>query len=330
MAEYESPLCYADTPKVTFKTHAPVFLIGVTRSGTTILRQLLRKYLDINFGTEGKFITRLYKKFHTYGNLAVPTNLDRLLADLTRERCFMRWREFYGFRLDVPRFKAELQELTCRAVVDAVFQQFADFAGRVRWGDKTPSYIMDLPVLATLYPEAQYIHIIRDGRDVALSLQKLYFGPKNPLYAGLYWKKRVHLGRTFGACLPASQYYELRYEDLLQNPTEIMIQLARFVQIDSNYDVVIKRIQQQIAQDVKSENFFKWKHEMTEDQIRKFEKVSGDLLKELGYEVSAFPQGKIGYFEKTINYLDDRIRYYSNPAYTKRRLAKLSWKFRAS
>jgi hypothetical protein len=308
--------------KVTFKTLAPVFIVGAARSGTTILRQLIRKYFDINFGTEGKFIVPLYKRFKKFPKHS-PT-AEQVITDLLKRHCFVRWQETYGFHLDTSRLKSDLQELTCRNVVDAVFRQFTEFAGRTRWGDKNPGYTPDLPILNTIYPEAQFVHMIRDGRDVTLSLLKEPFGPRNVMQAALYWKKQIELARAFGATLSSQSYFELRYEDLMQQPVTEMSRLAVFLQIDDKlYDAVISRVQENIKNDLKHENFYKWKHAMSASEVTRFEKAAGNVLAELGYEVvRPFERGP-NLLENSMSFLDDRFRRYSNFSYVRRRIARL-------
>lgn len=321
--DHETPLCYEDTPHITFATNVPVFIIGNPRSGTTILRQLVRKYLDINIGTESHFIVRLFQQIQRYGDLSVATNRRRLIADIAQENCFVRWRQSYGFQLDTQRLEDEVQTPTLRGVLDAIFTQFAAFAGRTRWGDKTPHYISNLPVLDALYPEAQYIHIIRDGRDMTLSLQKLSFGPKNVIQAALYWKQGIQLGRTFGAPLPSSRYCEVSYETLMQKPIDTLEQLARFVQVTEGYEGAMARVRQQIAGDIHSENFYKWKSAMTPLQITRFEQVAGDVLAALGYEVMSLNIRPLTQLEKTVSWVDDCLRRYADWGYTRNKMLRI-------
>lgn len=167
---------------VLFDLHAdhdrttPVFVIGFARSGTSLLCRLMRRYLKVSFGTESQFILRYLALLPAYGDLEVDANVRRLLEDIGRERFFARSERNWGFRYDAGRAFGQLRGRRYRDVLDAVFGQLASHNGMVRWGDKTPAYNADLPALCALFPDAQFVHAVRDGRDVALSIDRLTNG----------------------------------------------------------------------------------------------------------------------------------------------------------
>ena len=126
---------------------SPVFVLGHVRSGTSLMCRLLLDHLGVNFGTESQFIVRYHQKLQRYGDLADDGNLRRLLHDISQERFFFRTRQNFGFALDVERAaRAVGPERTYSNVLRAIFGQFAETQGHVRWGDKTPRYSLHLPV----------------------------------------------------------------------------------------------------------------------------------------------------------------------------------------
>lgn len=293
---------FDDMPTISFGTAAPVFIVGMPRSGTSLLVRLMRKYLNINFGSESQFIVSYFKRLHKFGNLSDPRNMDRLIRKVIRERCFARWRRQYGFSIDPDLLKQNIKEPNFRSLLDAIYGQFARYAGRQRWGDKYPPHCLDMPVLETLYPEAQYVHIIRDGRDVALSLQKVNFGPKNFLQIAFCWQHYITSAQKFGDTVPQTRYHEIRYENLLRDPVGVMSDLARFVQIEKGFQEVVSRIRKQIHGDLETNNILKWKTGLTQTQIQMFEKGGGDLLQSLGYGVHAWDGRGPSCMEKTVSY----------------------------
>lgn len=320
---------YDDIPDISYGTNNPVFVVGSPRSGTTLLVELIRKYFNINFGTESQFIVPYYKRLSAFGDLSDPQNMHRLIQSLAKERCFGRWKSQFGFSLETDRLNHEIQSPTFRGVLDAIFRQFANYAGRIRWGDKYPAHCLDMPVLEALYPEAQYIHIIRDGRDVGLSLQHVNFGPKNMLQAAKFWKTHVMSAMTFGQNLPQTRFHEVRYESLLKDSVGVMTQLADFLQIKKGFKEVITRIEQQVGDDLLPDNCWKWEKGLSQDQIAEFENGAGDLLKNLGYEVH-FPQWKKpSLVKKAVSYLDNVYRCFSHPGYLRHVLeTKRAWSHR--
>lgn len=264
----------------------PVFVIGHGRSGTSILTNLIRKYLGVAFGTESQFFVRYYRRLSAYGDLNVEANLERLLNDIAGERFFARSRKF-GLHLDVARAMRECKARTYAAVLDAILRQCADAQRRARWGDKTPEYIRHLPVLLELFPRAQFIHIVRDGRDVALSGYQTHFGCKNAYTAAREWRSVVEEGRRFGAALPPGAFVEIRYEDLLRTPADVMARLVRFLEIDDAGGSLTAHVGQHVRADLRSGNSNKWEREMDEADQMLFAALAGDTLRACGYKVPA-------------------------------------------
>jgi hypothetical protein len=171
-----------------------------------------------------------------------------------------------------------------------------------QWIDSTPTNIPHMLRISRDFPDAQFIHIIRDARDVALSLDKrqwsrpLPWDKKNSLLAaGLYWEWIVRKGRKNGVLL-GSRYIEVRYEDLVERPEPALKQIGEFLQHDLDYG----RIQQASVGSVKkpltsfkedlSEGHFtpvgRWKDKFPPDQLAQFERLIGRYLQELGYPLS--------------------------------------------
>ena len=318
---------YDDMPNITYGTNSAVFVIGAPRSGKSILGRLIRKYFNINFGTESQFIVPFYKRLHKIENLSDPKNMDRLIRQVAEERCFARWKRQFGFSLDLDSLKQEIAVPTFRGLLDAIFGQFSRFAGRTRWADASARYTLDLPLLEAFYPEAQYVHVIRDGRDVAGDLQYTPYGPKNYLQAAFYWRHYVMSALNFGEQICSSRFHEVRYEALILDPVNVMTRLARFFQIDEGHQQVIARIKQQIHEDLQRDNRFKWKKVMPPSRIEMFEKGAGDLLQTLGYEVLFSNAKKPSFLEKASSCLDNAFRCYTNKVYVKNRLYKLRVRF---
>ena len=95
-----------------------------------------------------------------------------MIKDISAERFFARSQRNWGFVFDPTKAFSEMAERTYSGVLDAIFRQLAEHNGMVRWGDKTPQYNDDLSLLRDLFPDAQFVHIVRDGRDVTLSIRQ--------------------------------------------------------------------------------------------------------------------------------------------------------------
>jgi hypothetical protein len=263
----------------------PVFVIGFARSGTSLVCRLMRRYLKVSFGTESQFILRYLALLPTYGDLRVDAHVRRLLEDIGRERFCARSQNNWGFRYDPGRAFAELRGRSFRDVLEAVFGQLAAHNGMSRWGDKTPSYNEDLPALCQLFPDAQFVHAVRDGRDVALSISQTSFGPKNACECAQDWSQTQQTIRIFAAMVPPDQFFQMRYEDLTARPLATLHALALFlgVQVD---DAVISAMRAGLPTDVRAGNTGKWWWTMHPREVERFEGVAAHSLLAAGYPLA--------------------------------------------
>ena len=309
---------------------SPVHIVGHGRSGTSILAGLIRKYLRISFGTESQFIIRFYKKLHRYGDLTEDRNLKKLIHDISQERCFYRWRKFGKFQLDTGQFLNDVRERTYRGVLDAAFLQLARHSKMGRWGDKTPEYIYHLPMLRELFPDAKFIHIVRDGRDVALSSYRHgLMGVQNVYMAARQWRDGIFRGKEFEKKLDPNQFLELKYEDFLENPVGIFSRLIDFLQIDDADDKLLTFISENIGNDVKSGNYNKWKKKFSRSQRMLYEEIAADALQAYGYETKINQIRHFNILEKIYWHVDNQIRRMIIPRYWKDNVYKLNLRIRS-
>lgn len=260
----------------------PVFVIGHARSGTSLMCRLLLDHLGVNFGTESQFIARYHSRLPLYGDVTDERRLRLLLQDISRERFFVRTRRNFGFAFDIDRAVRSIAPRTYANAVRAIFDQFAATKGHVRWGDKTPEYCRHLPLLRELFPDAQFLHIIRDGRDVAQSIFQTGFGPKNAYEAALAWKQTIGHVQRFRHGLPTGTCLEIRYEDLLVNPVRTLGTVASFLGIQ-NHGELMASIAPRLRNQVRAGNTSKWKERLTWREIECFEAFAGPELVGLGY-----------------------------------------------
>jgi hypothetical protein len=271
---------------------APIFIVGCPRSGTTLLRNLLRSHPRLSFPPESHFIPQIYE---AYGNPANEREARRLAEVLLRLRWIRRWKcDFDAAAL-----------IACRSyacMIDELFQTWARKEGKPRWGDKTPKNILHMHTLRSIFPQARFIHVYRDGRDVARSLISSPIGPENWFTAALHWRTLVETGRRDGAALPKGQYIEVRYETLLSDLEATLREVCKFLEepfdpaiLAQNVLPIEKRVHRVAAfrpfsrgyngqSIIVRDNAAKWKTNVTLQQRIVFESVAGDLLEELGYE----------------------------------------------
>jgi hypothetical protein len=216
------------------------------------------------------------------------------LADLFENNRYQRWELPAS---EVRRALDAGRASTYPEAIRAVYSLYAARAGKPRYGDKTPGYVRHLPVLADLFPEARFVYIIRDGRDVALSLLDVEWGPTTLEKAARRWRKYVEAGLAAGQTLGPGRYLEVRYEELVAHPEATLRRLCSFVGL--SYDVAMLRYHQHAAELLSAAVYpdnhahillppiaglRDWRQQMSDDQVRIFEGTAGDILASLGYE----------------------------------------------
>jgi len=181
---------------------------------------------------------------------------------------------------------------------------FARQQGKRMWGDKNTGTLVALDVLNREFPECRIVHLLRDGRDCALShMSKEYvYGYENVLRAAIEWREQTTLCRKMGAMLPPSRYLEIRYEDLILTPEPTLRNVCAFLGVP--YAPQMLEYHAHVSENVPAEkrglwplldkppvasNVFKWKTGMTAVDRAVFERNAGVLLNELGYETLAGP-----------------------------------------
>jgi hypothetical protein len=287
-----SLLTTPSTPVIAEHTRLdPVFVLGYTRSGTSLMCRLLLDHLGVNFGTESQFIIRYYQRIAQYGDLADDRRLRWLFEEISRERFFERTRQNFGFVFDVDRAMRSITRRTYTGVLNTIFEQFAHQKGLMRWGDKTPAYTRHLHILRELFPTAQYIHVVRDGRDAALSLMTTAFGPKTAYEAALAWTEQVRNIMWLGETSSATNFLTVRYEDLLKDPSTTLGNIGAFLSI-RNPGALTAALAGVVRQQVWENNSAKWASRLSAREIECFEAHAGRELDQFGYAVTFRPREK--------------------------------------
>jgi hypothetical protein len=269
------------------------FIVGRGRSGTTLLRAMLTSHPEMAIPHETHFIVPLSRD-----RRAISSDGEVRPGPLM-EQLFKK-PGFKNMELEESEVRTEFAArppTTYQEAIRGLFALYARKHGKARYGDKTPINVIHIEYLARLFPEAKFIHMIRDGRNVALSQLELEFGQMEDLWdAAVYWRRFVKRGRKAGAELGPARYCELRYEDLLDEPEQTLRSMSEFLELE--FDESMLRYFEKAPQIVGSVRHFQnvyrpptkglrdWRQQMSTEQIALFEALAGDLLEELGYERS--------------------------------------------
>ena len=289
------------------------FVVGVNRSGTTLLRLMLDSHPQLAIPPETHFVPDVIRLARRDGGTRV-----RMVRTMTRHA---RWGDFGLDAKELRSRVAHVKPARSGPVVRAFYELYAESQNKPRWGDKTPRYMRAMPRIQRALPEARFIHIIRDGRDVAVSQNEraLAGGEASMAEAAGRWRRRINTARVHAADLPA--YREVRYEDLVAEPARTLQGICEYIELP--YDDAMLRYYERAAtrlteidrdlgdaqegpiragserleghsmtlQPPSTERCGRWRDEMAAADAVEFERVAGDLLAELGYETSGTPAG---------------------------------------
>jgi hypothetical protein len=260
----------------------PFFLLGHDRSGTTMLRLILDRG-DVAVPSESMFLLDIDER-------TPPEELAREIWDHPRVSLW----SLPGGPPPIPPSLS--RDEAFRFVVSSPFVAYAAREGKARWGDKTPAYLGSIDRLAAIWPDARFVVLVRDGRDVALSIMKVPFGPNNVWAAARSWAHAIRLGRTAAARYP-ERVLTLRYEDLVAGPEAEVQKVCTFLELDYSPGMLAieethrsKLVQEQadwftnVWAGINADAVGKWRREMSAHDQRVFESVAGAELRELGYE----------------------------------------------
>jgi len=276
---------------VTRQRVFPIF-VGSGRSGTTLLRTIFDGHPELAVANEPQFMgtgARQRKRLESDGFDATAF-LEIVLNNPNYRRLDLD-------QSDVESSIASADPSTVADCVRVVLGVFAAREGKALYGDKTPGYVVQIPELARMFPEARFVHLIRDGRNVALSYIERPWGPSTVGEAALYWRSRVGRGRAAGEALGSDRYLEARYEDLVDDPETEVRRICEFLSLDFVPEMLqyTEAAEKFIASSHQPEAFKAlvrpptsglrdWTNAMDDDDIALFDTVAGDLLHDLGYE----------------------------------------------
>jgi|SRR5580700_3664778 hypothetical protein len=274
----------------------PVFVLGAPRSGTTLLYHMLL--------SSGKFAIYM-SETHVF-NLVGPRFGD-LAHKANRQKLLDVWLRSFQFNrsgLNPEQFAATIMK-DCRSEGEFLrmfMEQIAKQQALDRWAECTPEHLLYLKQIKRTLPEAKIIHIIRDGRDVALS--EIRQGWVRPFpwdrahrlsVSGLYWEWIVRKGQEDGKKI-APDYLEVRFEELVRNPRAVLPGISSFIGQSLDYDLMLKNAvgtlkspNTSFAKDSKNKGFdpvARWKTEVAPEELRALESAIGPLLAELGYPLA--------------------------------------------
>jgi len=280
---------------------APIFVVGHPRSGTTLLRLMLDAHPRIVIPPEGHLVSLLRRAQRKYGRLEEPGNFERLVDRVLHTQRMQEW------QLDVEdaRRRCLAGPHTEAGLFASLMSTWTGRTGKPRWGEKTPGTCRLIPDVNRWFPDCQVLHIIRDGRDVAVSCLTPPFADtydKGDVYAvAVRWRDAIRRGRKAAGLLGPQRYMELRYEDLTADVEGTLRKVCAFLgeefapamleherKAPGKVPRGERSYHQRVGAKVDSQRVERWRKDATPEFVLGVEGLAARELELYGYALSGY------------------------------------------
>lgn len=312
----------------------PFFMIGTQRSGSNLLRLMIDQTGDVVAPHPPHIMERLGPLEAHYGDLHRQDQFEQLVEDVCQlvEKNPVTWD---GVELHRGEVRKRCRDHSLVAVYGAVHDMLAESRGARAWCCKSLANVHYLPEIERYFgDQARYVHLYRDGRDVALSFRKAIVGEKTWYHIAKQWHEEQQQALSFKPQVPADRFISVSYESLTTNPEPVLRRLCDFMGVDyrdsmldfhkskeANRTAVAGAMWANVKEPVKANNSNKFLREASEQEIRIFESVAGSSLDALSYprafvkpgEESRFDELTLAGFEAENRRLKEEARARTDP-----------------
>jgi len=276
----------------------PVQMIGTQRSGSNLLRLMLNQLDGVSAPHPPHILERFFPLLPAYNNLDNLENFTQLVADVCKliEYNPVPWE---GANLQIPAIIARCRKPLLTEVFRVIYEMRAESENARIWMCKSLVNIRFADQLEDNGVNPLYIHLFRDGRDVALSFKKAIVGEKHIYHIAKQWKNEQEASLQLAEKIGGNRVVKVRYEDLIANPEKELMKICRFMGADYNpialdyyhseeshktahSGVMWENVEKPLI----SNNYNKYLKELSPADIQLFEQVAGDTLEELGYPLT--------------------------------------------
>jgi SAM-dependent methyltransferase len=320
----------------------PIFLFGLERSGTTLLSMMIGAHPEIAvpLSTTGLWY-RYGSLLARYNHLKTMGDVECMVKDLLQEERIRLW----DVELRGDEVLKGLVPGSYARVIARFHSVYARYKGKTRWGNIDISTLDHMDIAYHWFPNARFVHIVRDGRDVALSHETMPYGASNVAESADMWMRRLQVNLKMGAILGRRRYVVVRYEDLILATEDTLRHLCDFMGVAYAPEMLEypKMVEEKVPEERRwlwpalnhpplRSNVFRWKMKMSPTKRIVFEGVANAMLRELGYEAyEEVPKRLLAYLYELWYFLGrgGRVRRLSAKLGI-RRLSKLEREWRAT
>jgi hypothetical protein len=265
-------------------------VFGSGRSGTSLLTRMLDAHSAIAVPYESHLYNRIYPLLRPGLDLLAESSRRRLVEEILRTGPLRQWSP----RPTLEATLASIRRPGFHGIVQGLFDGWAAARGKSRWGEKTPQHTHHWRTILEGFPDLKVLHLVRDGRDVALSFRGAPFGPKHVFQVALQWKRTLAAAEAAQEALGPDAFLMLRYEDLVERPADELRRICAFLREPFEEDMLTfyrhevayptdARNLAELRRPVRADSREKWRTQLTGREQRVFEAIAGEELERYGY-----------------------------------------------
>lgn len=294
-----------------------IFMVGEQRSGSNLLRLILNESPSIAAPHPPHILQRFMPLLPVYGNLDNDKHFKKLINDVCKlvELNPVPWDKV---KLNRKEILNRCKEKSLVAVYGAVMDMYAEAHNANAWMCKSMQNIFWADDINVYFNHPKYIYLYRDPRDVTLSFTKAVIGEKHPYFIAKQWNELQK------ACIEQMNWhgtetiFPLSYENLLENPEKIVKELCQFLDIKFSKEMLnfhtskeaersakSSSLWENLSQPIKSNNSKKFMTELTTEEIKIIESITGDVMDILGYERAVIQKGE------EINFTEEDVERFA-------------------
>ncbi len=272
----------------------PIFIVGVPRSGTTVLAAILNAHSKLACSVETHFFSKTTKKQRdeAVSDPQWPTKAVELVASLRLGG--QQVHRLFGFTLEQINTYLSAEPPSASAMLESLTKQFQLKAEKTQWVEKTPNHLLHLSEIRDLYHEAKIIRIIRDPRDSSLSMCQFPWSSSSAVANAYLWEEWYQKSKSFFEYDDRS--YTLRYEDLVEDPAQEVKDICDFIGLpfeegmidtkESSSDLISEGEpwKKRVAQPIDSSRKYRWRRTMARETSLSINLICSEAISLFEYE----------------------------------------------
>ncbi len=315
------------------KNIQPIQIIGTQRSGSNLLRLMLNQLDEITAPHPPHILQNFVPLLNLYGNLEDPQNFHQLIADVCTfvELNPVPWK---GVKFDREEISSLCKAQNLMEVFRVIYELKARFDKASFWVCKSMANVKYAYKMEEAGMRPLYLHLYRDGRDVACSFKKAIVGEKHVYPLANQWRDNHEACFQLQQKIEYDRFLQISYEDLLNSPERELKRITSFINVkfssnvlnfykseESKNTAVAGKMWDNVSKPIIKNNTNKYKSSLSELDIGIFEKQAGEVLNKLGYCLEAtgivngipFSNEQLREFDQENKLLKEKARRFADP-----------------